>query len=146
MKKLLFTLFITSWTGIAHAACEINVAVADNLQFDQTVLEIDRGCETVKLTLTHRGKLAKNIMGHNWVLANAADLNGIAQDGMKAGLDNNYVKPGDPRVLAYTNVIGGGEQTTTEFTLDTLTQTEYTYFCSFPGHWAVMKGTLKIRG
>ena len=32
----------------------------------------------------------------------------VANAGMSAGLDKNYVAPGDKRVIAHTKVIGGG--------------------------------------
>ncbi|MEM7098697.1 MAG: azurin [Pseudomonadota bacterium] len=144
MKRLILALICLT-SPLAHAACELEIGAADMLQFDKPVLEVERSCGTVKLTLTHTGNLAKNIMGHNWVLSKAEDLNGIAQDGFAAGLDNHYVKPGDSRVLASTEIIGGGEQTSIEFSLESLTDSEYTYFCSFPGHWAIMKGVLKIK-
>lgn len=145
MKTVLFTLALFT-AGLSHAtACDLEISASDTLQYDRPSLEVDRNCTSVRLTFTHTGKLAKNVMGHNWVLSKALDLNGIAQDGFKAGLENQYVKAGDTRVLAYTDVIGGGETTTIEFSLEGLDDAEYTYFCSFPGHWAVMKGVLAIR-
>lgn len=142
-KSIIALLFVLA-APFAKAACELEITAPDTLAFDQTVLEVDRSCETVKLTLTHTGQLGKNVMGHNWVLSNESDVTGIANDGFNAGLDNDYVTPGDARVLAYTKIIGGGEKTSIEFSLAGLDASEYTYFCSFPGHWTVMKGVLKI--
>lgn len=63
---------------------------------------------------------------------------------MTAGPGNDYVKPGDERVVAHTKVIGGGESTAVTFATATLAAGgDYAFFCSFPGHWAVMKGTLR---
>ena len=143
VKAFLATVLLAA-SSLASAACEVEITAPDGLSFNLKELSVERSCGTVKLTLKHTGKLAKNIMGHNWVLSKAADLTGIATDGQKAGLDNDYVKPGDARALAFTKVIGGGETTTVEFSLDGLADSEYTYFCSFPGHWAIMKGVLKI--
>jgi azurin len=143
MKKLLLTLAILL-SPKALAVCEINIGAADSLQFDKPTIEVKRSCGEVTINFSHQGKLAANIMGHNWVLSNEADLQGIAQDGLAAGLNNNYIKAGDSRVLAHTKVIGGGESTSVTFSLDNMTDSEYTYFCSFPGHWAMMKGVLKI--
>ncbi|MDO4592693.1 MAG: plastocyanin/azurin family copper-binding protein, partial [Comamonadaceae bacterium] len=66
-------------------------------------------------------------------------------DGMKAGAANDYVKAGDTRVIAHSKVIGGGE--TTDMVIDVSklkAGTDYTYFCSFPGHSFIMKGALKL--
>jgi len=83
--------------------------------------------------------------GHNWVLSKTADFQAIAQAGMSAGIDNNYVPQNDPRVLASTKVIGGGESTSITFSISALDKAgDYTFFCSFPGHWAIMKGSFKI--
>jgi azurin len=82
-------------------------------------------------------------MGHNWVVSKTADMQGVVNDGLAAGLDKNYLKPGDPRVLAHTKVVGGGESDAVTFDTGWLKPDgDYTYFCSFPGHSAAMKGKL----
>ena len=75
----------------------------------------------------------------------AADLQATATDGISAGADKDYVKPGDTRVLAHTKVIGGGESTSVTFDVAKLKNGEsYAWFCSFPGHSGIMKGTLAL--
>ena len=82
-------------------------------------------------------------MGHDWVLAKTADVASIVNDGMNAGLENNYQKPGDTRIVAATKVIGGGETSTVRFATAQLEPGgSYTYFCSTPGHYSLMKGRL----
>lgn len=127
------------------AACSVDVHGNDAMQFDVKSIDVPKSCASFTVNLIHSGKLAKNVMGHNWVLTTAADMQGAANDGMAAGLDKDYVKPDDSRVIAHTKVIGGGEKTS--IALDTkklAAGTEYAFFCSFPGHWALMKGTLKV--
>ena len=81
-------------------------------------------------------------MGHNWVLTKTADMQGAVNDGMAAGLPSDYVKKDDARVIAHTKVIGGGESDSVTFDVSKLAAgQDYTYFCSFPGHFAMMKGT-----
>jgi azurin len=49
----------------------------------------------------------------------------------------------DARIIAHTKLIGGGETTTVSFPTAKLKKGgDYTFFCSFPGHWAQMKGKL----
>ncbi|MDT4872980.1 Azurin [compost metagenome] len=85
-------------------------------------------------------------MGHNWVLTTAADMQGAVTDGMAAGLDKNYVKDGDTRVIAHTKIIGSGEKDSVTFDVAKLKAGEqYAFFCSFPGHSAMMKGTLEVK-
>jgi len=95
--------------------------------------------------LKHVGKLPKAAMGHNWVLSKAADAQGVAADGIGAGLDKAYVKPGDARVIAHSKVIGGGETDAVSFDVSKLKAGDsYAWFCSFPGHASLMKGTLAL--
>ena len=143
----IFTMILMSVTAAMAQAetCELTINSNDQMQFDQQEMTIDSSCTEVKLTLNHTGKLAKNVMGHNWVLTQTADFQAVAQAGMTAGLDNNHVPVGDDRVLAHTEVIGGGESTSITFsTSDLSADGDYTFFCSFPGHWGVMKGAFKI--
>jgi len=63
--------------------------------------------------------------------------------GMRGTLADSYLPKNDPRVLAHTKVIGGGETTRVRFPTQRLRKGgDYTFFCSFPGHFAMMKGTL----
>lgn len=137
------------WVFTAHAAaaeCGVTVETGDNLKFDEEVITVDPSCKEFKVTLVHNGKLPENVMGHNWVLSAAGDVAAIAADGMKAGLQNEYLKPDEARVIAHTELIGGGEETSVSFATDKLEATEeYVFFCSFPGHSTVMRGTLALR-
>ncbi len=84
-------------------------------------------------------------MGHNWVLAKDADVKALAGDSAKAGPAKDYLNDGDPRIIAHTKLVGGGESDSVTFDVSKLSADEkYTFFCSFPGHWAVMKGELKL--
>lgn len=48
-------------------------------------------------------------------------------------------------MLAHTKVVGGGEADAVTFATSALKAGEtYAYFCSFPGHAALMKGTLAL--
>ncbi len=129
----------------ASANCELSISANDAMQFSSKSLEVDKSCNSVKLTLTHTGQLPINIMGHNWVLSASDDVQELAIAGMQAGVDNRYVPQNDPRVLAATEVVGGGASTTIEFSIEQLSADKsYTFFCSFPGHFAVMQGDFKL--
>lgn len=114
----------------------------DAMTYDKHALEVAASCTEVKLTLPHSGKLAANVMGHDWVLSTAADMAGIEADGMKAGMAAGFLEAGDDRVIAHTQVIGGGQSDTITFSTAKLTKGgDYVFFCSFPGHASMMKGT-----
>lgn len=149
MKKTLITLALLAAGGIAAPAmaadCAITVEGNDQMQFNVKNIEVPKSCKSYTVTLKHVGKMPKSAMGHNMVLTVAADATATAADGMKAGAAADYVKAGDTRVLAHTKVIGGGESAT--LVIDTAklkAGTDYAYFCSFPGHSFIMKGTLKL--
>ncbi|HET9031431.1 MAG TPA: azurin [Dokdonella sp.] len=138
------SLFLIS--SSAFAACSVEIDGNDAMKFDKTNIEVPKTCKEFTVNLTHSGKLAKNVMGHNWVLTKTSDMQGAATDGMSAGLDKEYVKADDSRVIAHTKVIGAGETTSVTFAVDKLAADgKYSYFCSFPGHWSLMKGTLTLK-
>lgn len=126
--------------------CSLNVKVGDNMNFVPNALEISLSkCKTVTVNLTHDGKLPRNAMGHNWVLSTSADSQAVAQAGWAAGLDNQYLPPGDKRIIASTDIIGGGQSSSVTFDTSVLSAGgDYTFFCSFVGHYAVMKGKFTV--
>ena len=130
----------------AHAAsCDITIEGNDAMQFNVKNIDVPKSCKKFSVTLKHVGKMPKTAMGHNIVVSTAADMQSVINDGMAAGAAADYVKAGDTRVLAHSKVIGGGE--TTKFDIDVSklkAGTDYAFFCSFPGHVALMKGTLKL--
>ena len=126
--------------------CALEVNVGDNLNFIATAMEISAAkCKTVTVNLSHNGNMAKQTMGHNWVLSTTADAQAVAQAGWGAGLDNQYLPPSDARIIAATDIIGGGESTSVTFDVSKLTVGgDYTFYCSFVGHFAVMKGKFTV--
>lgn len=124
--------------------CALTIEANDQIQYVQKELRTSASCGEVTLTLKHIGQLAANIMGHNWVLAATPDYEAVAQAGQSAG-PPNYVPAGDARIIAATNLIGGGEETTITFDISGLTAGgDYTFFCTFPGHWVLMNGKFII--
>ena len=111
---------------------------SDAMQFDLKEIKVKAG-QKVKLTLTHSGKLAKAAMGHNWVLLKPGT--DVAAFGSKAAAarETDYIpKSEEANILAHTKLVGGGESDTIEFTAPK--KGKYTFICSFPGHYALMKG------
>jgi azurin len=135
-----------SLSRLAHAdSCQLEISASDQMQYDKQTLTVPPGCKEVTLTLHHTGKLPREAMGHNWVLVSAADFNTVANASLAAGLANDYVAPGDKRVLAHTKTIGGGQTASVTFQTSILKPGgDYRYLCTFPGHNALMRGTLKF--
>jgi azurin len=130
----------------AHAdPCKVEITGNDLMQYDKQELAVPATCKEITVTLHHAGKQPREAMGHDWVLVKTADLAGVDQAGLSAGLANNYLAPGDKRVLVHTKVIGGGESTSVSFSASILKKGgDYSYLCTFPGHSALMHGKFKF--
>jgi azurin len=127
----------------AGKTCPVAISAGDNMMYDKKEITVGKDCTEVEVTLTHSGKLPAAAMGHNWVLAKTSDMAGVVSDG--AGATPDHVKAGDARVIAHTKLIGGGESTVVKFQTSALKAGEsYSFFCTMPGHWTVMKGAFKI--
>lgn len=146
MRTILFLLAMAA-SGLAQAdSCSINLKANDAMKFDQRAVTISSTCKTITINLAHTGKLPAQAMGHNVVIATADTYQAVAQDGMAAGLAANYVKPADPRVIAFTKIIGGGETTSASFAGSKLKAGgAYKFFCTAPGHLGTMTGQLVVK-
>ncbi len=116
---------------------EITLTADDQMRFGTNEIKVSPG-QTVRLTLVHTGEMAKNVMGHNFVLlTQGTDINTFGQQAVQAA-DNDYIPRNTNQVIAHTKLIGGGESTTIEFQAPEAGT--YDFICSFPGHYAVMRG------
>ena len=116
-----------------------NIALTANDMMQYNIKEIKvKSGQKVRLTLRHIGKLDVNIMGHNFVLLKqGTDLFAFAT-AAATQKDNKYIPVGTEDVIAHTDIIGGGQVTTIEF--DTPEVGSYEFLCSFPAHYAMMRG------
>lgn len=129
----------------AETGCEVTIESTDQMKYNLSEIEIKRSCASVTLHLKHTGTMPKAAMGHNIVISKTADAQAIAAEGAAASLANDFVKADDPRIVTYTALIGGGEETSVSFDPAKLTSGEsYEFFCTFPGHYAMMKGNVKL--
>lgn len=125
--------------------CSVTITGNDAMQFSTKEIPVNKACEQFTINLEHVGKLPKNVMGHNVVIAKADDVAAVARDAIKAGLDADYLTKDDARILAASSLVGGGEKTSVTFDVSKLEEGQnYNYFCSFPGHSAIMKGVIKL--
>ncbi|MFO2463280.1 azurin [Pseudomonas sp. 15FMM2] len=145
-KIVAVSLLTLASSQLFAAECKVTVDSTDQMSFNTKAIEIDKSCKTFTVELTHSGNLPKNVMGHNWVLSKEADMQAIATDGMAAGVDKDYLKEGDTRIIAHTKLIGAKETDSVTFDVSKLSATEkYSFFCSFPGHISMMKGTVTLK-
>ncbi len=144
--RILTTAGLLLFAGFAQAEnCVIDLKSDDAMKFDQASVTVSASCKSIEIKLAHTGKMPVAAMGHNVVITTTPDFMPVAQDGMKAGLPANYLKAGDTRVITNTQFVGGGESTSVKFDGAKLKAGgDYTFFCSFPGHWAIMKGKVVV--
>lgn len=144
MRSVSLAILLLAATGPALAkTCEVTVESNDQMKFDKAEIAIAADCTEVALTLKHTGTLAAEVMGHNWVLAKTDEYRPLAIAGGRETAETSFLPKDDARAIAFTPVIGGGETTSVTFSTDKLEAGgDYTFFCSFPGHWGVMKGKL----
>ena len=65
----------------------------------------------------------------------------LRQERAMLARENEYI-PGGNETIAHTKMIGGGESDTITFTAPE--KGSYTYICTFPGHYGLMKGVLIV--
>lgn len=122
---------------------DVVIEADDNMRFNLKRIVVNGG-QKVKITLKHVGKMSKDLMGHNLViLKKGTNLNEFGQKA-NAAKDTGYI-PADMKdaVIVHTEMIGGGEETTIEF--DAPEAGEYDFLCSFPAHYAIMKGKFVVQ-
>ena len=128
------------------ADCATNIAGNDQMQYDVGSITVPASCSKFTIHLKHAGKMPVTAMGHNVVIAKESDMQGIDADGVSAGVAGDYVKAGDARVIAHSKLVGGGESTSVSFDTSKIKSGgPFVFFCSFPGHAAMMKGSISVQ-
>ena len=92
--------------------------------------------EELRINLSTVSALPATAMSHNFVLLTAdADVDAFARASISAR-DNGYLAPDMMDwVIVHTAMLGGGESDSITFTAP-MEPGEYTFICSFPGHYA----------
>jgi azurin len=118
--------------------------VATPLAYDKTELTCKVGAK-VKLVMSNNGAAVPQ--PHNIVVTKiGADAKVLAASMAMLtdpkGMDKAYV-PESTDILAHTKFAQPGQTESVEFTAP-MEPGDYPFFCTFPGHAALMKGVLKV--
>ena len=117
----------------------LTLGTKPGLKFDTDQLEVKAGSR-IKLVFNNNDDML-----HNVVIAKPGAGNMVGEAALKLNLNGpkmNYV-PNSPNVLYHTNILQPESAETIYFTAPAIPG-DYEYICSFPGHYSVMKGTLKV--
>ena len=113
----------------------------DVMKYDKELITAKAGT-TIQIVLNN-----PDFMQHNLLLLKPGTMEavGAAADKLASdpnGQEMNYV-PQMPEVLAATPLINTGGSYTLTIKLPN-TPGDYPYICTFPGHWRIMKGILRV--
>ena len=126
-------------------ATKVTITGNDTMQFDLKTFEAKAG-EKVELTFKNIGKIPKIAMGHNLVILRKG-ISAIAfgQKAMGAGANATNALPDSVKgdTIAATKLLGPAESETITFTAPDAG--DYEYVCTFPGHFAMMRGVMKVK-
>lgn len=126
-------------------ATKVIITGNDTMQFDLKTFEAKAG-EKVELTFKNIGKIPKIAMGHNLViLKKGVSAIAFGQKAMGAGANATNALPDSVKgdTIAATKLLGPAESETITFTAPDAG--DYEYVCTFPGHFAMMRGVMKVK-
>lgn len=115
----------------------------NQMKYKQTEFTVSPG-ETVRLVFENVATSPS--MVHNVVFIHSTEdevFERVGEAGTRAGSTNDYI-PDDDAIIAHTPVAQPGETVEVTFTVPEETG-DYGYVCTYPGHWATMQGTMKVR-
>ncbi|WP_395717104.1 LamG-like jellyroll fold domain-containing protein [Prosthecobacter sp.] len=120
---------------------EIIVEAALGLQFVQKQLLAKAG---EKLTIRFKNP---DVVPHNWLLAKPGSLQKLGEKVNlmitdPQGMQKHYVPDSDD-VIAYTDMTNPKAEFVIHLTAPK-EKGDYPYLCTFPGHWMVMNGVMKV--
>ena len=124
---------------------KVTISGNDTMQFDLKTIEAKAG-EKIELTFKNVGKIPKIAMGHNLVvLKKGISAIAFGQKAMGAGANATNALPDSVKgdTIAATKLLGPAESETITFSV--AEAGDYEYVCTFPGHFAMMRGVLKIK-
>lgn len=123
------------------AATTIEIGpVGNEMKYDKTEFTVRAG-EEVRIVFTNTA--TSPAMRHNVVVLQSTDaIERVGTAAIQAGEANSYI-PEDPAILAHTPMSGPGETVEVTFTAPA-EPGDYPFICTFPGHYMLMQGTMKV--
>ena len=138
----------TAWNAVPQPKIAANVkvvkikAIKDLMKFDITEFTVKPG-QAVEIIFEN-----PDAMQHNIVIVKPGTNEKVGKAGDKMlddpkGVEKNYVPP-LPEVLFATPLVNSGQSFKLTFKAPA-TPGDYPFICTFPGHWQLMTGVMKVR-
>ena len=145
MVKNFMILSLLAFSSSLYAACSLEMSSGDLLKFNKKTLTIDSTCSKFTIYFKHEGEMAVKTFGHNVVIVETKNFDKVkSKIDMKLGEESGYL-PDMSEIIAKTAIVGGGSGTSVTIDATNLSRdSEYMFFCSFPGHYGAMQGPVKI--
>jgi azurin len=144
---LVFSIFISSvLLNASEEAREVVITGNDAMQFDVKKFQVAPN-ESVRLIFKNIGSIPKIAMGHNLVLLKKnVDALAFGQKVLASGGSATNALPKSllGEVIAHSELLGPGESETIEFNAPE-EKGDYQYVCTFPGHFAMMRGIMEVK-
>lgn len=122
------------------ASNTITIEGNDEMKYNTTEFTVKAG-EEVSLTIKNVGKLPAEAMSHDVVILKpGTDVKDFGLKTVQAGGIEKISADMKAQIVAFTKMVGPGAEDTVKFTLPEAGA--YPFFCSFPGHYASMNGTI----
>lgn len=116
--------------------------VRERMLFDKTEFSVKAG-QPVSLTLNN-----PDATPHNLALCQPGSVEEIGLAGNEMAKDPDGIKkdfiPVTDKILHHTKLLNPNTSETLRFTAPTQPG-DYPYLCTFPGHWVIMRGVMKVR-
>ncbi len=127
-------------TSAADDVREIVITpVGNEMKYAVESFEVKTG-QKVRVVMKNTATL--EAMVHNVVICKPnTNTNDVGMAALQAGEAAGYIPQSDA-ILFHTGLAKPGETKMVEFTAPA--PGEYPYICTFPGHWSLMKGVMKV--
>lgn len=127
--------------GATGDATEVTITpVGNEIKYEVTEFTVQAG-ETVRLIFDNLA--TSPAMQHNVVILQSSDaIDRVGMAALEAGAEQDYI-PQDDAIIAYTPM--AQPQETVEVTFEAPSEPgDYPYICTFPGHYTLMQGTMRV--
>ena len=129
------------------STCSTNLEGNTMMQYSSNNIEVDSSCSVFTIKFKNTSTVAKEYGGHNVIVSSDADFSSLTSlvDPTVHSPENGYL-PNSDKIIAKSPIIGPNESYNVEIDVSRLNSGEkYVFWCSFTGHWGVMKGNLVVK-